>query len=248
MNVNLEKLIKECRARGISVDDVMGALSNAIIPTFDLEVDFRTPASPVDQAAPAPPSAARAAPPVAPPPPVTREWGVIPAADQPLALAQRVPNASAAGSPYVDAAGANWRDATGAWFDPAAHAWNRAGHPAVTPAGKFRAKRAGSAAPPAPVETKAPAAETTGAAGGPGELSNGDTLDLALQLKECSEVHGLTELEQFETHFATLFDDWQTGNAAEQAAYREVEIAIDAKRQELTERLTDETGQEAPAV
>ncbi len=237
MNVNLQVLIGECRSRHLSVDDVMGALAASMVETattgeLPAQLLGADPA-PLAPAAPAKPSAARAAPPVAPPPPT------VPAA--PAALATRHAGAVALGSAYADAHGFNWRDSAGTWFDPAAHAWNRAGHPAVTPAGKFRAKRAGSmASPPAAgAETKAAAAETDGQAE---QLPPGDQADLQAQLEECAAVHGLNELELFVTHFETLFVDWQEGTPAERAAYREVEIAIDAKREELTERLSPSDG------
>lgn len=218
--IDLFVFMRSCAARGVDFAAAAAALADA---TREPELAaLPLPATVAPGAAPGASSSSPSAI-VQASVPATRERRPVPNMGTSVAQPERIQNAFKLAPPgtSLEPDGSTWRDSSGAWFDRRVHAWNRAGYPAVTPAGKFRAKRSSSSSPPA----TEPAGES-----GTGEHLRIDLLDLSMRIKTAPT---LASLEALENELVDTHGGMSTGSEEARKLYRDLEFEIDARKEEL---------------
>lgn len=216
--IDLFVFMRSCAARGVDFAAAAAALADA---TRERELDaLPLPAAVAPGVAPGASSSSPAAMAQAPLP-TPRERRPVPNMGTSVAQPERIPNAFklAPTGTSLEPDGSTWRDSSGTWFDRRVHAWNRAGYPAVTPAGKFRAKRSSSSSagePPAD-----PAAT---------QNVRIDLLDLSKRIKAAASLEAL---EVLENELVEKHGSMTTGGDDARKAYRDLEFEIDARKEEL---------------
>lgn len=219
--IDLFVFMRSCAARGVDFAAAAAALADA---TRERELDaLPLPAAVGPGAAPGTSSSSPAAMAQASVP-ATRERRPVPNMGTSVAQPERIPNAfklAKYATTSFEPDGSTWRDSSGTWFDRRVHAWNRAGYPAVTPAGKFRAKRSSSSSSSAgdPVGDQARA-----------ENVRIDLLDLSTRIKAATSLEAL---EALENELAAQHGGMSTGSDEARKAYRDLEFEIDARKEEL---------------